>query len=152
MRTISSKIFRTTGLAVVLFAALATAANHHSLNGTWALEPTRSDFAGQPAIQTGTLTINDRQHNITVARNFNYDGANETFEYNFTTDSRENASIHQGKSFKSKAKWDGDVLKVTTTENGVTTVERYSLAPDGTLLLVVERPDHRQVTLFFQRQ
>ena len=56
MGTLSSKIFRGAGLSLVLFAALAIAGNHQRLNGTWVLEPTRSDFAGQPAIQTGTVT------------------------------------------------------------------------------------------------
>ncbi len=152
MRTISSKISLGIGLALLLFAGLATAGNHHSLNGTWTLEPTRSDFAGQPAIQTGTVTINDRQHNIYISRNFNYDGAKESLEYTFSIDGRENSSIHEGKNYKIKAKWDDDALKVTTTENGAVTVERYSVAPNGSLMLVVERPEHRVVTLFFQRQ
>ncbi len=152
MRRNLRKIFLGSTLGLVLFAACAMAANHHSLNGTWTLEPTRSNFDGEPAIQTGSVTINDREHNITVTRSFNYDGENRSFEYSFTTDGRENSSIHQGKTFKSKAKWEGDVLRVTTTENGATTVERYSLAPDGSLMLVVERPEHRPVTLFFQRQ
>jgi hypothetical protein len=152
MRRNLRKIFLGYTFGLVLFATAVIAANHHSLNGTWALEPTRSNFGGEPAIQTGTVTINDREHNITVTRNFNYDGANQSFEYSFTTDGRENSSIHQGKSFKSKAKWEADVLRVTTIENGATTVERFSLSPDGSLMLVVDRPEHRPVTLFFQRQ
>lgn len=152
MRRNMSKIFLESAAGMVLFAVSAIAANHHSLNGTWTLEPTRSNFNGEPAIQTGSVSINDREHNITVTRSFSYDGANESFEYSFSTDGRENSSIHQGKAFKSKAKWDGDVLRVTTTDNGTTTVERFSLSPDGSLMLVVERPEHRPVTLFFQRQ
>lgn len=139
-------------VGLVLFAASAPAANHHKLNGTRSLEPTRSDFAGEPAIQTGAVTINDREHNIAVSRNFSYDGENHSYEYSFTTDGRENSSIKQGTTFKSKAKWEGDTLKVTTTDNGLTVVERYSLASDGSLMLAVERPNHRPVTLFFQRR
>jgi len=135
-----------------LFAASAVAADHHSLNGTWALEPTRSDFAGEPVIQTGTVVINDRQHNIFVSRSFNFDGAKESVDYSFSTDGRENSNIRQGKAFKSKAKWEGDVLRVTTTANESTTVERYSLMPDGSLMLTVERPEHREVRLYFRRQ
>ena len=152
MRQNLRNIFLGCTLASVLFAVSAFAANHHSLNGTWMLEPARSNFGGEPAIQTGSVTINDREHNITVTRSFSYDGANESFEYSFSTDGRENSSIHPGKAFKSKAKWEGDVLRVTTTDNGATTVERFSLSPDGSLMLVVERPEHRPVTLFFQRQ
>jgi hypothetical protein len=152
MHTKLSKIFRASAAGLAMFAVTAFAANHHSLNGTWTLEATRSEFAGQPSIQTGSVTINDREHNITITRSFTYDGANESFEYSFTTDGRENSSIRQGKTFKSKAKWDGDVLKVTTVENGGATVERYSLAPDGALMLVVDRPEHRPVTLYFKHQ
>ncbi len=152
MRRNLSKFFLGSVLVPVSFAVSAMAANHHSLNGTWTLEPTRSTFAGEPAIQTGSVTMNDREHNITVTRSFSYDGANESFEYSFSTDGRENSSIHPGKAFKSKAKWDGDVLPVTTTENGSTTLERFSLSPDGALMLVVERPERRPVTLFFERQ
>jgi hypothetical protein len=41
---------------------------------------------------------------------------------------------------------------VTTTQGGVTTLERYSLAADGTLLLNVELPDHKAITLVFQHK
>ena len=145
--------FKASVICLAFFAvSAAIAGGHHSLNGTWVLEPTKSDFAGQPALQTGMVTINDREHNITVSRNFNYDGANETFSYSFSTDGRENSTIHQGKAFKSKAKWGDNVLKVTTTQNDVTVVERYSLEPDGSMKLMIERPSHRMISLFFQRQ
>jgi hypothetical protein len=49
-------------------------------------------------------------------------------------------------------KWEGDVLKVTTTENGITTVERYSLLNDGTMMEQVERTGHHPETFYFQRQ
>jgi len=153
MRIQSRNFFKASVICLAFFAVSgAIAGGHHSLNGTWVLEPTKSDFAGQPSLQTGTVTINDREHNITVSRNFNYDGANETFSYSFSTDGRENSTIHQGKAFKSKAKWDDNVLKVTTTQNDVTVVERYSLEPDGSMKLMIERPGHRMISLFFQRQ
>jgi len=146
------KFFLGLGVALALLAGSAMAGDHHRLNGTWVLEPTRSNFAGEPVIQTGTVTINDREHNIYISRSFTYDGAADSFEYNFSTDGRENSSIHQGVNFKSKAKWEGDTLKVTTTQNGLATLERFTLQPDGSLMLMVERPEHRVITLFFQRQ
>jgi hypothetical protein len=153
MRIQSRNFFTASVIALAFFAvSAAIAANHKSLNGTWVLEPTKSEFGGEPALQTGSVTINDREHNITVSRNFTYDGANDTFSYSFSTDGRENSTIHQGKSFKSKAKWDDNVLRVTTTQNDVTVVERYSLEPDGSLKLVVERPGHKMISLFFQHQ
>jgi hypothetical protein len=148
MRLQSCKIFAT----LVLFSALAVAGNHHQLNGTWALTPAASDFGGEPAIETGTVTINDRERNITVTRTFSYDGPNQSSSYSFTVDGRENATVRDGKTFKTKAKWDDDVLRVTTVENGVTTVERFTLGPDGTMKLVVERGEHHPRTLVFHRQ
>ena len=136
----------------VLVGDAALAGSHHALNGTWRLIPARSDFAGEPMIQTGTITIYDREHNIYVSRNFTYEGQNQTVNYSFSTDSRENASIHQGPAFKSKAKWEGNELKVTSTQDNVTLTERFDQIGDGTLTLVVERPGHRTITLFFERQ
>ena len=152
MRTQTRKTFLLSAAALALFAVSAFAANHHSLNGTWTLIPDKSDFGGGKMIQSATITINDRQHNISISRNFTSEGENTTASFTFETDARENATIHQGAGFKSKAKWDGDVLKVTTTRtNGVET-ERYSLQPDGTLMMVIDRADHRTLTLYFQRQ
>jgi len=145
---------KTTGavLATLLFAFTAFARDRTLLNGTWTLVPTKSDFAGQPVIQTGTVTINERDGDITVSRSFAYEGATETFFYRDLTDSENSATIHSGKDLKSKTKWDHDVLKVITTESGAVTIESYSLAPDGTMLVSVTRPDRRPVTLAFQRK
>jgi hypothetical protein len=152
MRTHLSRTISGAVLTAILCAVSTFASNHHSLNGTWTLVPARSDFAGQAVFQAGTVTINDRQGNITVTRSFTSDGASETTSYSFTTDGPENSTFRNGKDFKSKARWDDGVLKVTTTQSGVTTFERYSLAADGTLMLKVERPDHKPITLVFLRK
>jgi hypothetical protein len=44
------------------------------------------------------------------------------------------------------------VLKVTTTESGAVTLESYTLAADGTLLVSVVRPEHQAITLVLRRQ
>jgi hypothetical protein len=138
-------------LTVAIFASCAFASNHHELNGTWQLVPTRSEFHGEPAIQSGMVTINDREGNVYVSRDFNFDGANQSGSTSFSTDAREKTSIKEP-GFKSKAKWEGDMLKVTTTREGVTTVERYSLRAEGGMMLQIDRPGHSAETLFFQRQ
>ena len=152
MRTYSTTTVTGAVLATFLFAFSAFARDHTALNGTWTLVPARSDFAGQPVIQTGTVTIDERQGNITVSRSFVYQGATETFFYNDITDSENNATIHNGKDLKSKTRWDHDVLKVTTTQSGATTLESYSLAADGTMMVSVIRPEHKPITLLFQRK
>ena len=139
-------------LTSLLFAFSVSARDHSALNGTWTLVPTRSDFAGQAVVQTGTVTIADREGIIIVSRSFVYEGANETFFYNDVTDSEHNATIHTGKDLKSKTSWDHDVLKVTTTQSGAVTIERYGLSADGDMLVNVVRPDHKPVTLVFQRK
>ena len=136
------------GLLICVSVALA----HTNINGTWVLQPTRSNFAGEQVLETGTVTISDREHHIYISRTFNYDSANGGFDYNFTTDGNENSSIKNGKSFKSKAKWEGGVLKVKTTRDGLVTTEQFSLTNDGLLMLMVERPNHQAETLLFQRQ
>ena len=104
--------------------------------------PARSDFAGQPVVQTGTVTIADRQGIIIVSRSFVYAGATETYFYRDITDAENNATIHTGKDLKSKTRWDHDVLKVTTTQSGAVTLESYTLAADGTMMVNVLRPEH----------
>ena len=139
-------------LTTLLLACSAMARDHSSLNGTWTLVPAQSDFAGQPVVQTGTVTIDDRQGIITVSRSFVYAGATETFFYSDMTDAEHNATIHTGKDLKSKTRWDHDVLKVTTTQSGATTLENYTLGADGVMTVSVVRPLQKPVTLVFQRQ
>jgi hypothetical protein len=140
-------------VATLLFAFSALARDHHTaLNGTWTLVPAKSDFSGQPVIQTGTVTINEREGNITVSRSFAYEGADATFFYRDSTDSQNNATIHTDKDLKSKTSFDHGVLRVTITESGAITEERYTLAADGTLMASVIRPGHKPINLVFERQ
>jgi hypothetical protein len=81
-----------------------------------------------------------------------YEGATDTFFYRDLTDAENNATIHTGKDIKSKTRWDHNVLKVTTTQSGVVTLESYTLAPDGTMMVSVVRPESKPITLVFQRK
>src|SRR5579862_7657642 len=131
------KIYSTTSVAgavltALLFALPAVARDHSTLNGTWTMVPAKSDFAGQPVVQTGTVTINDREGIVTVSRSFVYEGVRETYFYRDMTDANNGATIRTSKDLKSKTKWDHNVLKVTTTQSGAITLESYTLAPDGT--------------------
>ena len=139
-------------MTTLLFGFSAFARDHSALNGTWTLVPAKSDFAGQPVVQTGTVTINDRQGIITVSRNFVYKGVTETFFYSDMTDANRGATIRTGKDLKSKTTWDHDVLKVTTTQSGAVTLESYTLAADGTMTVSVVRPEHTPITLVFQHE
>ena len=154
MRTSSTTTITGVVLTTLLFAFPAFPHQHTALNGTWTLVPAQSNFAGQPVIQTGTVTIYERDGDITVSRNFKYEGVTDSFFYRDITDSENSATIHTGKELKSKTRWDHDVLRVTNTnkQSGAVTLESYTLAPDGTMLDSVERPDHTPITLVFERK
>lgn len=140
-------------VTTLLFATFAFATERSSLNGTWTLVPAKSDFQGQPVVQTGTVTISDHTGVTVISRSFVYEGAAETFFYSDSTaNSRYSPTIHSGKDLKTKTKWEHDALKVKTTLSGAVTVERYTLAADGTMRVDVERPDHKPITLIFQKQ
>jgi hypothetical protein len=140
------------GAAILaIFAGAALAVNHHELNGTWQLIPARSVLNGEPAIESGKVTIRDREGNIYVSRNFDFNAANQSVSTTFSTDARANTAIKQSNLW-SKTKWEGGVLRVITTQDGITTVERYSLVNGGDMMLQVERTGHQPETLYFQRQ
>jgi hypothetical protein len=146
------RIFTTVFATTFLLATAAFGRDHKELNGTWTLEPTQSNFNGQPTIQTGTVTINERTGDITVSRDFKYEGSDATFFYRDMADSENGATIHSGKEMKSKMKWDHDVLKVITTASGSVTTESYMLNPNGTLTATVDRPGRSPITLVFVRK
>lgn len=152
MRIASITTIAATVCAALLLPFAALAHEHTALNGTWTLVRDKSDFGGQPAIESGTVNIDERQGNISVARSFVYHGAAGTYFYRDLADSRNSATIHGGAELKSKARWEHDVLKVTTNQSGVITLETYSLAPDGTMLVRVDRPGSAPFTLVFERK
>lgn len=151
MRKHSSAVIAGAILTTLVFAFSGLARDHSELNGTWTLVPASSNFGGQSVVQTGTVTIADREGIIIVSRSFVYEGAAETFFYRDVTDSEHGDTFHSGKDLKSKTSWDHDILKVTTTQSGAVTVESYSLSPDGTMMDTVLRPQHKAITLVFHR-
>jgi hypothetical protein len=142
-----------TGVALVLMCAISIQARDHSeLNGTWTMLPAKSDFAGQPVVQTGTVTIHDSDGDIVISRSFKYEGATESVFYSDSTDGEHGDTFHTGKDLKSKTTWEHNVLVVKTTQSGAVTIESYSLAADGTMIDSVTRPNHKPIVLVFQRQ
>jgi hypothetical protein len=149
------RTFTASNLALVtllLVASSASGRDHSEWNGDWGLVPAKTDFQGQPVVQTGTVTIHDQKGIIVVSRSFVYTGATETFYYNDSTGSGNNSTVRPAKDVKVKTEWDKDVLKVTTTQSGATTIERYALAADGTMLVSVVRPERSPITLVFRRK
>ncbi len=152
MRKYSATQIARVVLPALLLAFCAFARDHRAMNGTWTLVPAKCEFAGQPVVQTGTVTIHDRDGIIIVERSFKYEGATENYFYRDVTDATNGATIKTGKDLKSKTRWDRDALKVTTTESGAVTLETYTLAADGEMMASVVRPGHGTIILMFQRQ
>src|SRR5580704_16240936 len=134
-------------LVTLLIASSTLARNHNLLNGTCTLVPAKSEFSGQPVVQTGSVTIQDHEGVTVVSRSFVYEGATETFFYSDSTGSQFGGTVHTGKDMKTKTRWDHDVLKVTTTQSGAITLESYNLSADGRMVVNVERPDHKTIAL-----
>ena len=84
-------------MTALFFAFTVFAHDHSLLNGTWTLAPARSDFAGQPVMQSGTITIHDRDGVIIIERSFVYDGGTETVFYSDSIGTENRATIHNGK-------------------------------------------------------
>ena len=70
MRRHSTIIIIGAVLTTLLFALAALARDRGALNGTWTMVPARSDFAGQSVVQSGSVTIDERQSIITLSRKF----------------------------------------------------------------------------------
>jgi hypothetical protein len=137
---------------MTLLVSSASASDHSILNGTWTLVPAKSDFSGQPVMQTGTVTISDHQSVTVVSRSFKYEGADETFFYHDSTGSEFGGTVKMGKDLKTKTRWDHDVLKVTTTQSSAVTTEDYTLASDGAMICTVDKPGRKSITLRFERK
>src|ERR1700733_13219662 len=150
MRTFSTTTIAGAVLTTLLVAFPAYTRDHNDFSGTWTLEPAQSDFAGEPVVQTGTVTISDQQGVIVVSRSFKYEGAAETIFYNDSTGSENHSTVHTGKDLKTKTRWDHDVLRVTTTQSGAVTLESYALSSDGVMTVSVTRPERKPIPLIFR--
>lgn len=103
--------------------AIANANNAEDFNGAWAL--IGSHGAGQLPVQISQVWIIQHDRQVYITREF------------------------EGRVLKTPAEWEAGGLE--TKNNGQTT-ERYTLEPDGSLRLVIERPHAAPATLLFRRQ
>jgi hypothetical protein len=144
--------FSVAAALLLLCLAAVPASAHPNLSGHWVLIPEQSTYHGQPATQSGDITIEQRHGQLFISRHLFIDGPNGGMEFNFTTDGHEGSTIHLGKEMKTKSEWDGDTLKVRTKRNGDVTLEQYRISPErDQLVLTVETPDHQVSTLVFHR-
>jgi hypothetical protein len=67
-------------------------------------------YIANRVMKSGTITIDEREGNITVSRGFTYGGDNRIVFYNDSTVSQNDATVRRGDDLKSKIRWDHDVL------------------------------------------
>ncbi|HEY4360499.1 MAG TPA: hypothetical protein VGN17_06005 [Bryobacteraceae bacterium] len=121
-------------MAFVLSSAAMTR-DHSAFTGTWTLIPAKCTFSGQPVLRTARVTIVEDRH-VTIVKRRLIDEA---------------GTVHDGNEPNSRVKWEGDVLKVTTIRDGVTTTETYTFAEDS-MTALIDGPEGRPITLVFARK
>jgi len=151
MRDNYRKTFLVAAASLLIFSAAAWARDHHELDGTWKLLPTRSELNGEPPFASGTVTINDYNGKIYLMQHFSLGDSTDFSSAGFTLEGHYNDVIRSRAGFWGVVSWEEDTLHVKTTENGDTTVERFTIEPDGILMMSFQRPGHQTIRLYFQR-
>lgn len=149
-------------LSALLLAALAlvmaqspTKAN---INGTWKMDPAKSDFGSGPVSESrlDRITYAEPHFKDTITQKLH--GPENTYDMIYTTDGKECTNKVRGNVVNSTAHWDGDVLVIDSTVHALRVQkmnDRYTLSPDGkTLTLLRHMTGHFDTDqkLVFDRQ
>ena len=114
-------------------------------SGVWKLDRDKSDLSGSPGggprMATPSMTIEHKDPQLIIKRQFEFQGEERTQESKYTTDGKPNTNEgFRGRTFKSKTYWDGDRLVTEATretpQGTVETKEIYSLSEDGKMLTI----------------
>jgi len=134
-------MFRRATLATLAVAALAVTAEAQSkpnFTGTWKLNVSKSDFGPLPAPDSETDNFNQTDAGIKddVSANTQQGKQDYTLTYNF--DGSETVNTPGGLEIKSKAKWDGPALTITSKlkfqDQDVDVKDIWTLSADGNTL------------------
>jgi hypothetical protein len=133
------KGFLLSGFAVLL-AASQVAQAKPNFSGEWKLNASKSEFSPMPAPEKRTDKIVHADPKLTVTTTQTNQAGEGTFEQKYATDGSETTNELRGAPMKSTAKWEGDVLMVTTKAsfNGmdVTLDDKWTLSDDGKVLTI----------------
>lgn len=124
----------------VCFTFAATAATP-DFSGKWKLNVAKSDLGQMPVPDKWEMMVEHKEPAIKATTVSAGQMGERTMEANYRTDGTETTNKGFGGSeTKSKAKWDGNVLAITTEAefqgNKMQITQRWSLAPDGKVLTV----------------
>ena len=144
MRSLSTAVF-------LLSASLSFGRIHEELNGTWVLLPQPTVYHGEQVTESGTVTIDIREGNVAVIRDFTFRGKAHNFRYHDIADGPMNSTLRAPQQ-TTHLRWEHTALRLQTIRDGEETVDTFSLAPDGTMTDIVESPGRAPVALMFHRQ
>lgn len=109
-----------------------------NLSGTWKMMADKSDFGAMPAPSNYSQKIEHNDPNLKIVITQEGQAGDQTNDYTYHTGGKETVNDSRGGKLKSKCKWEGETLVITSalTIQGydLPVVERYTLA-DGVLTL-----------------
>jgi len=108
------------------------------LNGTWQMNPAKSDFGSGPVSESRVDRISIDGPNVkdTITQKLRR-GPESTYDMNYATDGNESENHVRGTLVKSTAKWDGATLVVDSTVFAFRQEmmnDRWTVSPDGKTL------------------
>ena len=113
-----------------------------NLSGAWKLNVGKSDFGPLPGPTSRTLKIDHEDPSLKIAVTEVKQQGEVSYQASYTTDGKENVNTNRGNTFRSKLKWDGDVLVIETkgtfAGGEVTARDKWTLS-DGGKTLTIER-------------
>lgn len=124
-------------LAALLVTALAE--DKPNFSGEWKLNVAKSDLGSMPAVSR-TDKIEHKEPNLKVTSTQENQNGKVTADVKYTTDGKESTNEIRGNAVKSTAKWEGNVLAITSKANfngnDITINDKWSLSKDGKTLTV----------------
>ena len=122
-------------------SSLMPAQTRANLNGTWKMDPGKSDFGSGPVSITrlDKIALDGSHLKDTITQQLRR-GPQTTYDMIYTTDGKESTNHVRGNLVKSTAQWEGDELviesKVYALREGAMQ-DRWSVSADGKTLTLV---------------
>ncbi len=135
-------MFRRVALAALAALTLihAQAPPKPDFNGSWQMNPAKSDFGGGPVSERrlDKIALEGINFKDTMTQKLQR-GAEATYDMIYTIDGKECTNHVRGNLVKSTARWEGDVLVIDSTVFTLLKAhieDRWSISPDGKVITV----------------
>src|SRR3954451_7013824 len=125
--------------AIAALAIVTTASAKPNFSGTWRLNKTKSNYgpvSGPDRMERKIIHEDPVLKMVIVQAN---DEGEKTLEQMYRTDGSESVNKVGSREVTSVARWDGDVLVISSEQGKLAQSERWSLSEDGRVLTLVNR-------------